>query len=69
MEESDIHRSNVSQWKFADRNLCGKFWEAIVALGLVDVEGRNKLISIIESLEKGRVQEGSVRKELNKGAQ
>ncbi|XP_058751484.1 uncharacterized protein LOC131624544 [Vicia villosa] len=67
LEESDIRRNNGRQWDFLNRGVGYKLWEAIVELGVVDEEGRSKLISRIESLEQKREVEGEERKELKKG--
>lgn len=46
-----------------------KLWAAIVALGVVDEEGQNKLVSRIEDLELGREIEREGRKANNKVTQ
>lgn len=53
-EESDIQRDNKRQWEFLNRYVGDKLMEAIIALGVVDAEGRNKLVSRIEDLEQER---------------
>lgn len=42
-----------------------KLWVAIIAMGVVDVEGRNKLVSRIVELEQGKVIEKEGEKENN----
>lgn len=54
-DESDIHRNNERQWEFFNGDVGRKWWSAIVALGVVDSEGTNKLVSRIEKLEKEEV--------------
>ncbi|XP_058784214.1 uncharacterized protein LOC131658985 [Vicia villosa] len=46
MEESDIVRSNGRQWKFLKNDFDGNMWDAIAALGVVDVEGRGKKLCL-----------------------
>lgn len=46
-----------------ENDVRGKLWSAIVALGVVDAEGRSKLVSMIENLEKGGGIGGEVRME------
>lgn len=40
-EESDIRRNNGRQWDILKREVGDRLWEAIIALGVVDTEGRN----------------------------
>lgn len=64
-EESDIGRNNARQLEFLDKDIGDKFWSVIVALGVVDVEGKGKLMRRIENLENGGGKDRDVRRELN----
>src|SRR4051812_32252839 len=52
-EESDICRSNKRQWEVLNRDYEEKLLSAIVALGVVDKEGRSNLENRILCLENG----------------
>lgn len=62
-EESNIQRNNGRQWKFLNRDVGDKLLAAIIALGVVDAEGRNKILSRIVDLERERSTEEEGRKE------
>lgn len=62
-EESDIRRNNFKQWECMEKDVMRKLMSAIVALGVLDAEGRDKLISRIENLENGGGIERQVRRE------
>lgn len=51
-EESDIRRNNNRQWEFLKRDVGDRLWEAMLALGVVDSEGRKPLIhSVVPGCE------------------
>ncbi|XP_058774651.1 uncharacterized protein LOC131648933 [Vicia villosa] len=50
-EDSNIRRSNSRQWDFINGDVGEKLWEAIVALGVAETEGREFLLRRIEKLE------------------
>lgn len=53
-EESDIRRNNGRLWEFLDFKTNGKLLLAIMALGVVDVEGRNNMECRLDLLENDR---------------
>ncbi|XP_058783452.1 uncharacterized protein LOC131658139 [Vicia villosa] len=63
IEESDIVRINGRQWKYLKNDFGGNLWDAIAALGVVDVEGcGNKICSKRDNIE-GDSENGEGRKE------
>lgn len=55
-EESDIRRNNERQWDILKRDVGDRLWEAIVALGVVDTEGRNSLLQGRDLKKGGRLE-------------
>lgn len=65
-EEPNIHRNNGRQWEFLKRDVGDRLCAAIVALGVVDVEGRYKIGCMNRDLKQGGDIEGEGKKELKK---
>lgn len=63
-EESDIRRNNGRQWDFLKRDVGDRLLEAIVSLGVVDIEGRNTPVLLKDKLIQGRDMVRGGRKEV-----
>ncbi|XP_058746558.1 uncharacterized protein LOC131619486 [Vicia villosa] len=67
IKESDIVRNNGRQWKYLENDFGGNLWDAIAALGVVDVEGCGKKICLSQGIEEGDCENREGQKELTNG--